>query len=322
MSAVLYDQPGPRTRRRVLIGSILAAAILIALTVAVLIRLADRDQLSMERWAPLIDPSHEDFRDVWRFLWGGLVNTLKAASLAMLLSLIIGTILAVARVMAPRGRKPASWATARLGVPLGRAANAARTVAAPAYRWSLVGLIEVFRGIPVVLSIFFAARVLPELGVDLPIMWYVVIGLTAYNAVVIAEIVRAGILALPAGQTEASYAVGLTRWQTLRLVLLPQAFRIMLPALISQLVVILKDTALGTFVAYQELLTRGEVVEQLYRNPMQVLLIVGAIFVLINYTLSKIAQYVEWRLSRGRRLREVEAELTATERESTAAAGA
>ncbi|MGH9004623.1 MAG: amino acid ABC transporter permease, partial [Acidimicrobiia bacterium] len=203
-ASVLFDAPGPRARRRILAGSVVAGAVLAGLAVVVVARLADNGQLAGEKWAPLFSPSDESFPLLWRFLTGGMRATLAAAGWAMLFSLTLGTLLAVSRI------------TSR-----------------PWYRWLVVSLIELLRGVPVVMAIFFASRVLPEVGVDLSLRWYLVIGLTGYNAVVIAEIVRAGVAALPRGQTEAAYAIGLTRGATLRLILLPQAFRIMLPALIS-----------------------------------------------------------------------------------------
>jgi glutamate transport system permease protein len=138
-------------------------------------------------------------------------------------------------------------------------------------------------------------------GVHLSLRWYLVIGLTAYNAVVIAEIIRAGVQALPRGQTEAASAIGLTRAATLRLILLPQAFRIMLPALISQIVVILKDTSLGAFISYEELLRRGNLAVQNLGNPLQLYLLIGVLFVAVNSVLSRLAVFAERRLSQGRR---------------------
>jgi glutamate transport system permease protein len=292
MSVVLYDQPGPRSRRRILIGSAVATVALLAVVALVVQRLAAQGQFAAEKWAPIFDPGHELFQQLWRLLGTGLANTLKAAVFAIVLSLVIGTIFAVTRISAARS-----------------------------YRWLVVSVIEVLRGIPVVMAIFFASRVLPELGVDLSLMWYLVIGLTAYNSVVIGEIIRAGVQALPKGQTEAALAVGLTRGQTMRLILLPQAFRIMLPALISQLVVVLKDTSLGAFIGYEELLRNGSIAVQNLGNPLQMYLVVGAIFVIINYALSKLAQYVERRLSRRGGTAELR-EMQAAEKESTAVAGA
>ncbi len=246
-----------------------AGAVLAGLAAAVVARLADSGQLAGEKWAPLFSPSDESFRLLWRFLAGGMRATLAAAGWAMLFSLTLGTLLAVSRITARR------W-----------------------YRWLVVSLIELLRGVPVVMAIFFASRVLPEVGIDLSLRWYLVIGLTGYNAVVIAEIVRAGVAALPLGQTEAAYAIGLTRGATLRRILLPQAFRIMLPALISQLVVILKDTSLGAFISYEELLRRGNLAVQNLRNPLQLYLLVGALFIAVNTALGRLAVFAERRVSR------------------------
>jgi glutamate transport system permease protein len=291
MSLVLYDRPGPRARRRTLLWSSIAVLVFLAIAGVVAKRLADQGQFEYEKWGPIFDPSHPKFELLWTFLWGGLKNTIKVAFFAILFSLIVGTLFAVTRISA-----------------------------APSYRWLVVAVIEVLRGVPVVIAIFFASRVLPELGVDLPLMWFLVIGLTAYNSVVIAEIIRAGVQALPRGQTEAALAVGLTRGQTMRLILLPQAFRIMLPALISQLVVVLKDSSLGAFIGYEELLRRGSIAVQDTGNPLQMYLLIGAIFVVVNYALSKLAQYVERRLTR--RASAAPEEIAATEEKSTAVAGA
>ena len=279
MTSVLFDAPGPRARRRVLIGSVVAGVALAGVAVMVVQRLADNGQFEGSMWGPLLNPSDESFGPLWRLLWGGMRATLAAAVWAMAFSFILGTLMAVTRI------------TAR-----------------PWYRWLVVSVIELLRGVPVVMAIFFASRVLPEIGVDLSLLWYLVIGLTAYNAVVIGEIIRAGVAALPRGQTEAAYAVGLTRWGALRLILLPQAFRIMLPALISQLVVILKDTSLGTFISYEELLRRGGFAVQNLGNPLQLYLLIGVLFISVNYGVGRLAVLVERRVSRGRRTPAVEAE--------------
>ena len=158
---------------------------------------------------------------------------------------------------------------------------------------------------PVVITIFFVWQVLPETPIDVgPLpgddnLWFLVIGLTLYNSVIIAEIVRAGVLSLPRGQGEAARAVGMTEGQVMRTVLLPQAFRTMLPALISQLVVVLKDTSLVAFVgSYPELLGRGEDVQRILDNPIQTFTVVALLFIAINYALSRLAQAVQQRQSR------------------------
>ncbi|MGY1772163.1 amino acid ABC transporter permease [Blastococcus sp. SYSU D00813] len=277
--SVLYDAQGPRGRRRTLIGTVVALLVLAGLVFLAVRRLVDREQFTMEKWGPLIDPDNEAFDAVWRLIREGIVNTLKAAAVAMVLSVVLGTLIAVARLS------------------LGRVA-----------RIPLIGFVELFRGLPVVVLVYFGARVLDDVGVDLSglpggqVFWGLVIGLTAYNMVVFAEVIRAGVASLPRGQREAALATGLTNGQTMRLVLLPQAFRVMLPAIISQLVVVLKDTSLVTFVAnFDELLSQGESIQRNLDNPIQTFFVVAVIYVAINYTLGKLAEFVQRRQQRAGR---------------------
>ena len=275
--AVLYDVPGPRARRRALVGTVVVLAGFALVAIVVVRRLADRGQFDGDLWGPWLNPSADDFSAVWTLVRKGALATLVAAALAILLSLVLGVLLGVARMMLGRvGRAP------------------------------VIGFIELFRGLPVVVTIVFVWRAIVELGVDLsalpgrPALWYLVIGLTLYNSVIIAEILRAGVAALPRGQAEAARAVGLTEVQVMRSVLLPQAFRIMLPALISQLVVILKDTSLVAVIGlgYPELLDRGNQISQNLDNPIQSLFMVAVMFITINYALGRLAVTVERRVSR------------------------
>ncbi len=272
-ASVLYDAPGPRARRRAAVGGAIATVAVLLLAAVVVRRLADQGQFSGTLWGPILNPSNEDFPLVWNLLGKGLRATLTAAALAIAFSLVIGGIVGVSRMM------------------LGRTS-----------RIPIIGLIELLRGLPVVITIYFASRVLPELGVNLSGLpggaglWYLVIGLTAYNCVIIAEIIRAGVASLPDGQREAALAVGLTPGATMRLVLLPQAVRVMLPALISQLVVILKDTSLAAVLGlYTELLRQGNLIALNLHNPIQILSVVGLIFIVINYSLSRLATWVDQR---------------------------
>ncbi len=222
----------------------------------------------------------------------GATATLIAAVLAILLSLVVGVGLGVARMMLGKvGRIP------------------------------VVGLIEILRGLPVVITIVIVWRASVELGINLgalpgaSVLWYLVIGLTLYNSVIIAEILRAGVASLPSGQGEAARAIGMSEGQVMSTVLLPQAFRVMLPALISQLVVVLKDTSLAAVIGlgYLELLRRGNQISQVLDNPIQSLFMVGTMFILVNYSLSRLAIYVERRLSQsGSDATKAEAEVPAT----------
>ena len=295
---VLYDAPGPRARRVTLIFSIVAVITVATGAYFFVYRpLDEQGQFSMELWGPLIDPSNEVFSQVWARLRDGFVATLTAAVLAIVSSLVFGTALAVLRVQLKALSKRKFT---------GLAAPAAIALRALSWLLGIVSrfFVEIFRGLPVVITIFFVASALPELGVDLgDILWYLVIGLTLYNMVVIGEILRSGMEGLPGGQREAAEAMGLSSFQTTRMILLPQAFRIMLPALISQLVVVLKDTSLGFIISYEEVLrVSGQIIQALPEpNPIQVYFVVGAIYILVNYALSKLAEYVQRRLARGRK---------------------
>ena len=276
---VLYDVPGPVTRRRTAIGTTVAGVALAGLVVLVLVQLGSRGQLDGAKWGPLFNPFNPYFLAVWTVLGEGLANTVLAAALTLVFALTIGTLLVVLRLASTR-----------------------------AFRWIIVSIIELFRGLPVVITIYFASRVLPEIGISLPPLWYLVIGLTAYNCVIIAEIIRSGVAALPRGQTEAALAVGLTRLQAIRRIQLPPAFRIMLPALISQLVVIVKDTSLGFVIfGFSEFVRTANTVIQFFGGqegiqlPLQMYVAVALVFILINYGLGKLAEFVQRRLARGRR---------------------
>lgn len=278
MSNVLYDEPGPRARRRSIIGTVLAVVAFAVVLYLAYGRLDERGQFDSELWYPLINPNDPQFSLVWQRLGEGLVATLTAAALAIVFSLVIGTLLGVGRLM------------------LGRAT-----------RVPLVAAIELFRGLPVIVTIFYVYALKNYVNADISWLpgddglWYLVIGLTLYNSVIIAEILRAGVNSLPRGQAEAGLAIGLTPRQTMRSIQLPQAFRTMLPALISQLVVILKDTSLVAVLGlYIELLRRGNLISQVLDNPIQMLFVVGLIFIVINYGLSRLATWTERRLTTAR----------------------
>ena len=277
-TSVLYDEPGPKALRRARIGTVVAALAIAALLYVALSRLAEQGQFDWELWGPWLDPSFDEFPLVWGLVGQGAVATLTAAALAITFSLVVGVGLGMSRMM------------------LGRVA-----------RVPIVGFIELFRGLPVIITIVFVWRAFVELDVNIDLLpgkdglWYLVIGLTLYNSVIIAEILRAGVASLPSGQREAALAVGMTPRQAMTTVQLPQAFRIMLPALISQVVVILKDTSLVALLGfYLELLARGEQVLRVLGNPIQSLFIVGTIFIAINYALSRLATWLERRMSRDR----------------------
>ena len=262
---VLYDVQGPRARRRVLLASLVGLAVLALLLALVVQRLAANGQLEGELYEPFLNEPQ-----VYERLGDGLRNTLTAAAYALVLASVLGVLLAFGRLS---GR---SW-----------------------IRLPATVVVEVFRGLPLLLVIFGIFLAFPlAFGIELSALQALVLGLTLYNGAVIAEIVRAGILAIPPGQSEAAYATGLTRGQTLRLVLLPQAVRIMLPALISQLVVLLKDTSLGFIIGFPELLRTGGQLVQVLGNPLQMYVLIALIYIVLNGLLSLLASFVEGRQRR------------------------
>ena len=262
---VLYDVQGPRARRRVLIASVVGGLLLLGLLALAARRLAQNEQFEYEKYEPFFTEPL-----LYERLLEALQNTLVAAAYALVLALLLGIVLAF-------GRLSHRW-YARL----------------PA-----IAVIEFFRGVPLLLLIFFFFLAFPlAFGIELPALWSLVLGLTLYNGAVIAEIVRAGVLSIPKGQTEAALATGLTRGQTLRSILLPQAIRVMLPALISQLVVLLKDTSLGFVIGYAELLRTGGFLVQLLNNPIQMYLLIALIYIALNSSLSLLAGWLERRQRR------------------------
>jgi glutamate transport system permease protein len=265
MSSVLYDAPGPRARRRALVGSIVGGLVVLGVLYLAYRQLDSRGQWESERWQVFTDPPlSQSAEDVWRSLVvTGLGATLRAAAVSALIAAVVGLVLAIARMARVR------WV-----------------------RWPTTAVIEFFRGLPVVLLMFFGV-----IALGLPIFSGVVFGLVIYNSAIIAEILRAGIVSLPKGQSEAAYAIGLSRTQTLLTILLPQAVRRMLPSLVSQLVVLLKDSSLGFIIGYAELLRRLQQNTQFFgqRYWFQFFVVGAAIYIAVNFTISRLAVWLERR---------------------------
>jgi glutamate transport system permease protein len=266
VSVALYDAPGPRARRRILIGSVIGALLLLALVAVVVQRLEETGQFRSIFWEPFTRSG------VQRILLRGLGATLRASAVALVLALALGLVLAA-------GRLSERWAL----------------------RQASGVFVEFFRALPLVLLIFFAFLGLPELGIEIGAFGALVIGLTLYNGSVLAEIFRAGINAVPRGQSEAAYSLGLRRGAVLRLILVPQAVRIMLPTILSQIVVLLKDSALGFIVAYPELLRSGRRIYTNIGNVIPTAIVIAAIYIAINLALTAVATWLERRQRGGRR---------------------
>jgi len=271
--AVLFDAPGPKARKLHALVAVVGGLLIAGLLAVVIRGLANpaNNQLAPEKWTPFLTAT------AWTaYFLPGLWATLQAALISVVLSCVFGLLLGVGRL-------------ARL---------------APV-RWFCGAFVEFFRAVPVLMMMLFAfyfglfvLQIFGEAGA----LFGVVVGLTFYNSSVIAELIRSGVASLPRGQREAGLAVGLTEGQAMVAILLPQAVTAMLPSLVSQLVVILKDTALGYIITYPELLRSAQNFGTGNANTIPSFLVVAAIFILINYSLTVLARTLQRRLrSRGRR---------------------
>ncbi len=254
--------------------TIVFGAAVIALVVWIVLVLQGNGQLTAEKWDPFIK------WDTWTtWLLPGLWGTIKAAALSIVLAIILGTLLGIGRL------SDHTWVRATCGT-----------------------IVEIFRAIPVLILIYFAYFLFAAYALfpsSQLAFAAVVFGLTIYNGSVLAEILRAGIQSLPRGQTEAAQSIGMRKSQTMWLVLLPQAVTAMLPALVAQMVVALKDSALGYAVGYIEVVRSGIKSASFYGNYLPSLLVVAAIMIIINFALTGLANYLEKRLRSGRRKRNV-----------------
>ena len=262
-TSFLGDQLGPRGRRKVVVASIVSSVAIVAVVAVGVNRLADNGQFEEELWRPLRQWS------VVRFLLGGLLNTVKAAAVAMVIAIAIGVVMALGRLARNR---PVRWVTG-------------------AY-------VEFFRAMPLILLIFFSYLALPRVDLGVSPFQALVLGLCVYNGAVLGEIFRAGVLSLDRGQTEAASALGLTYWQAMRAVILPQAARRMAPAIVSQLVTLLKDTALGFVITFDDGLRRARDASTFFGNYLQFAALIAVCYICINLVLSRLANRLEVRQQR------------------------
>jgi glutamate transport system permease protein len=258
MSTVLFDTPGPRARARHRVLTVIAALVVLALIAWALVKLEEDGQFTAEVWEDMSQPN------IWEAYWEGLLETLKAAAVAIVLSVVFGAVFAVARL------SDHAW-----------------------IRWPARVVVEFFRAIPLLLLIMFV-----YFGIFHEIFISLVVALMLYNGSVLAEVFRAGILAVAKGQSEAAYAVGMRKTQVMGLILLPQAVSFMLPAIISQCVIVLKDTALGEIISFFDLTAAAENIADFINAFFVPLVVAAIIYIVINYSLSRLAIYLEHRLSR------------------------
>lgn len=268
-ASVLFDAPGPRAIARHRLLGALGLLLVLALLAGVVYGL--RAQLTPDKWVPFLRA------DTWlSYVIPGIINTLQAAAISVVTASVLGLVLALGRMSFVR----------------------------PVSLLSTV-VIEFFRAVPVLMMMLFVyfvtifvpaiAALFPGPLVQLKPLVAVVAGLTFYNSAVIAELLRSGVASLPRGQTEAGLGIGLDIGQTRRIILLPQAITAMLPALVSQLVVIVKDSALGYIISYPELLRSSQTLASRWSNSIAAFIVAAALFIVINWLLTRFAGWVEGR---------------------------
>lgn len=257
MSNVLFDAPGPKAVRRHRIIGVITVIVVVAIIAAVIWKFEAEGQFAYAKWEPFFTPSLIDL------LLQGLVKTLLAGALAIVFAVLVGIVFGVAKLSDHR-----------------------------LIRWPAWLFVEFFRAVPLLMLIIF---IWSMQGFPLGTIFPLVLGLLLYNGSVLAEVVRAGINAVPPGQAEAAYALGMRKHQVMRIILLPQAIKIMLPSFISQCIVALKDTSLGFYILAPGLTFAGREIWRSFQNYLQTAIVLGIIYIILNLLLDLLGRWVQRR---------------------------
>jgi His/Glu/Gln/Arg/opine family amino acid ABC transporter permease subunit len=252
LDEVLFSDPNPRAQAVTRGMSVTVAVLLLVLLAGIVFRFHAAGQLDARFWEFFAWPT------TWAFLARGLLGTLASAAMAGVIALALGLVLLVGRLARPR-----------------------------LMRWPSIAVIEFLRGTPTLLLIYVCFLVLPQVGIKLSTYWMLTLPIALSTAAVVAEVYRAGVLAVPRGQTDAARSLGLTEVQGFFLVVFPQALRYIVPALVAQLVIVVKDTTFGYIVTYGELMQNAKVLIANYHALVPVYLVVAALYCLVNYAISR-----------------------------------
>lgn len=254
MRDALYEAPGPKTRLRTIIGTVISL-VLVSIGLALVVRqFYITGQLDAKYWVFFTE------LPTWRYLLDGFVGTMKVAVTAGAISLLLGVVFMFGRISSI---KPLSF-VARV-------------------------IIDFFRGVPSLLLIYFFYLVIPQYGIRLPAFWMITLPVSLAASGVLAEVFRAGVNAVPKGQTEAALSIGLTPGKTMLKIVLPQALRIVVPSLISQLVVVVKDTTVAYVVSYPDLMQNARVLITTHDAVVSVYLVVAVLYILVNYAINQLS---------------------------------
>lgn len=270
-ASVLYDVPGPKAILRNRILGVVVTILVVALIAFIVYRLIATGAVAPSKWQAFTYPF------IWQNIGLALLRTLGAFAVAAVGAVVLGFLLAVARLSTMK------WLS-----------------------YPAAAITEVMRAIPVLVLMMLLYYGFGSIGMSMSPFTAVVIALVVYNGSVLAEAFRAGVESLPKGQSEAGFAIGMTSSQVMNLILMPQAIRAMMPVIISQLVVTLKDTALGFVITYNELLyyARYLMSQTTLDNPIvPSVIVIGAIYIILCMLLSWAASAVQKRTRRSPRVK-------------------
>jgi len=260
MRDALYEAPGPKTQRRVRIGTAISLVLLVALIAFVIRQFYINDQLNPKYWSFFARWT------TWRFLLKGFMGTIKVAITAGIIAMVLGLLLMLGRI-SPN-----------------KALSAACHV-----------ITDLFRSLPSLLLIYFFFLVIPKYGIRMPSFWMITIPVGLAASGVLAEVFRAGVNAVPKGQVEAAMALGMTHGKITRKIVLPQALKIVIPSLVSQLVVVVKDTTVAYVVSYPDLMQNARVLISNYDALVSMYFVVAIIYILVNYATNQFSIYLAHR---------------------------
>ena len=257
----LYEAPGPRARRLMVAGTVVTG-ILVIIGIGLVIRqFYVTGQLAPRYWTFLAQPT------TWRYLLQGFRGTVSVALTAGVLSLLLGLVLMLGRTS---GIRPLS-ALCRV-------------------------VTDFFRGVPSLLLIYFFFLAVPQYGIRLSSFWMITLPVTLAASGVLAEVLRAGVNAVPRGQVEAAMSLGMRRGRIMFKIVLPQAVRFVIPSLISQLVVVVKDTTVAYVVSYPDLMQNARVLITNYDALVSMYFTVAIVYILLNYAINKLSGFVAERM--------------------------
>ena len=257
---ILYEPPGPKTRKRIAVATAISLIALAALLVVIIRQFYITGQLSAKYWSIFTRYT------TWRFLGRGLAGTVKVALMSSVVTFAAGLVLMLGRISRSRILRGLS------------------TV-----------LIEITRGIPTLLFIYFFFLLAPQFGLKLPAFWKIVLPVSISAAGVVAEVLRSGVNAVPKGQTEAAVSLGMRSGSVFFKIVFPQGFRYVIPALIAEIVIVLKDTTFAYVVNYADLMQNAKVLISNYDALLSVYLVAAVIYIIINYLLNKLSVAIAGR---------------------------